>query len=216
MGVGVMVLGKSGSGKSMSLRNFDPKDVGLFNVVGKPLPFKGGNTWQQVRRPKYADIERTLTANNLNAYVIDDSTYMMQFDNFRRALDTGYTKFTEMAVSFERLLETAMLHTNDDTIVYFMHHPDIDDNGGWKPKTIGKMLDEKLCIEGMFPVVIECVVRDGAHLFVTTNEGIDVAKCPPGALPAQMDNDLALVDQKLREFWGMKKIGDNSAKKKED
>lgn len=148
MGVLVMVLGKSGAGKSTSLRNFEAGEIGIFNVAGKPLPFR--KRLPKADRCGYRDIAATLAKNDLRAYAVDDSTYLMQFDNFARANDSGYQKFTDIAVSFERLLEAAMA-TDENTVVYFLHHPDEDERGNVRPKSVGKMLNEKLCIEGLFP-----------------------------------------------------------------
>ena len=140
MGVTVMVLGRSGSGKSTSLRNFQPGEVGVFNVLGKPLPFRA--RLQTVDRPDYGLITRTLQANRKRAYVIDDSTYLMQNENFDRAQEKGYDKFTEMAVSFKKLIDVA-LETSRDTVVYFLHHSDVTDMGEERIKTVGKMLDQQ-------------------------------------------------------------------------
>lgn len=208
MGVAILVLGKSGSGKSTSLRNFTPEEVGIFNVLGKPLPFRGGATFPQIVRPNYGEIMRGLQRNAKRAYVVDDSTYLMQNENFVRSRESGYGKFTEMALHFQELV-TAALATDADTITYFLHHTEEDANGGEKVKTIGKMLDEKYCIEGAVPVVIDCVVRDGVHTFVTKNDGTNLAKAPMGSLPETMDNDLKQVDTMLRDYWGMKEITDN-------
>jgi hypothetical protein len=213
MGNLVMVLGKSGSGKSASLRNFEPGQVGVFSVAGKRLPFR--SKIQVVSfGVSYGMIMKTLKANKSRAYVIDDAGYLMQFANFARAKETGFTKFTDMALEFERLLSTAM-KTSDDTNVYFLMHPDTDDMGREKPKTIGKMLDEKLCVEGMFPIVIDCEVRadeDGRprHVFVTENDGSNLAKAPMGMFEPVMDNDLKAVDDIIRDYYEMKPIVDAS------
>lgn len=206
MGVTVLVLGRSGAGKSTSLRNFEPGEVGVFNVIGKPLPFR--KQLPRVDWPSYAAIEKKLGENKLRAYVIDDSTYLMQNDNFKRAKETGYGKFTNMAQAFQKLL-LAALQTNDDTITYFLHHADTDENGREKVKTIGKMLDEKYCVEGAFPIVIDAVVRDGKHMFVTANDGVNLAKAPIDMLPAEMDNDLKAVDTMIRDYWNMKPLTEN-------
>lgn len=201
MGIAVMVCGTSGSGKSTSLRNFEPGEVGIFNVAGKPLPFR--KQLSKVDHASYNTIHQSLRANKLRAYVVDDSTYLMQFENFRRAKESGYQKFTEMAVNFEEVLEAA-LRTDESTIVYFLHHPDRDDMGRVKPKTIGKMLDEKLCVEGLFPIVVECCVRDGRHIFSVENDGLNIAKAPMGMFAETvMDNDLRVVDTAIREYWGL-------------
>lgn len=201
MGVLVMVVGKSGSGKSTSLRNFEDGEAAIFNVAGKPLPFR--KRLAKADRCGYKSIEASLRANKLRAYVVDDSTYLMQFSNFAKAKESGYGKFVDMAVEFERLLEAAMA-TNDDTVVYFLHHPDVDERGNVKPKSIGRMLDEKLCIEGLFPIVIACEVRDGRHVFSVEPDERGIAKAPMGMFEsAVFDNDLKAVDAAVREYWGM-------------
>ena len=208
MGNLIMILGKSGSGKSTSLRNFAPDEVGVFSVAGKRLPFRF--ELPIVQHAQYARIAEILAANKRRCYVIDDATYLMQFDNFQRAKESGYTKFTDMAVAFQQLLQRASW-TSEDTNVYFLMHPDTDDMGREKPKTIGRMLDEKLCVEGLFPIVIDARVQQGEdgrprHVFVTENDGTNLAKAPMGMLPPVMDNDLRAVDSAIREYWGMRAI----------
>ena len=105
MGASVLVLGHSGSGKSTSLRNFEPGEVGIFNVAGKPLPFR--KRLDRIDHAGYDQIRGSLAANKLRAYVVDDANYLMAFQNFALAKQTGYGKFTDMAVNFERLLEAA-------------------------------------------------------------------------------------------------------------
>ena len=202
MGAVVLVLGKSGSGKSTSLRNFKRGEIGIFNVLGKPLPFRGGRDLVQVGGATYNTIIQGLRANEFHAYAVDDSTYLMQDENFLRARESGYGKYTEMAQHFQELI-LAALATDADTIVYLLHHVDENADGSEKVKTIGKMLDEKYCIEGACSVVLDCRVVDGEHKFVTANDGTNLAKAPMGMLPALMDNDLRLVDASIREYHGM-------------
>ena len=159
MGVLVMVVGKSGSGKSTSLRNFEDGEAAIFNVAGKPLPFR--KRLAKADRCGYKSIEASLRANKLRAYVVDDSTY-------------------------------------------FLHHPDVDERGNVKPKSIGRMLDEKLCIEGLFPIVINCEVRNGQHVFSVEPDERGIAKAPMDMFEsAVFDNDLKAVDAAVREYWGM-------------
>lgn len=210
MGNLIMILGKSGSGKSTSLRNFAPDEVGVFSVAGKRLPFR--SELPVVQHASYSRIAEILAANRRRCYVIDDATYLMQLDNFARAKETGYQKFTDMAVAFQQLLQRASW-TSEDTNVFFLMHPDTDEMGREKPKTIGKMLDEKLCVEGLFPIVIDARVSQGEdgrprHVFVTENDGTNLAKAPMGMLPPTMDNDLKAVDTAIREYWGMRPIVD--------
>ena len=210
MGNLIMILGKSGSGKSTSLRNFKPDEVGVFSVAGKRLPFR--SELPVVQHASYQRIMEIMAANRRRCYVIDDATYLMQLDNFARAKEVGYQKFTDMAVAFQQLLQRASW-TSEDTNVFLLMHPDTDDMGREKPKTIGKMLDEKLCVEGLFPIVIDARVQQGEdgrprHVFVTENDGTNLAKAPMGMLPAVMDNDLKAVDTAIREYWGMAPITD--------
>ncbi|WP_051353748.1 DEAD/DEAH box helicase family protein [Atopobium fossor] len=203
MGVCVMVLGASGSGKSTSLRNFKDGELAIFNVASKPLPFRGH--LPKMDGATYKSIIPALQKNAYNAYVIDDATYLMAFDNFARAKDNGYSKFVDMALSFEKLL-VAAAQTSKDTVVYFLMHPETDAFGKEKVRSIGKMLDEKLCIEGLFPIVINTRVDDGKHIFVTANDGTNLAKAPIDMLPDNMDNDLKQVDNAIREYWELKPL----------
>lgn len=210
MGNLILILGKSGSGKSTSLRNFEPDEVGVFSVAGKRLPFR--SKLPVVQHATYARIAEIMAANRRRCYVVDDATYLMQFDNFSRAKEVGYGKYVDMAVAFQQLLQRASW-TSGDTNVFLLMHPDTDDMGREKPKTIGKMLDEKLCVEGLFPIVIDARVQQGddgrpRHVFVTENDGTNLAKAPIGMLPPVMDNDLRTVDAAIRDYWGMAPIVD--------
>lgn len=207
MGIAVLVLGASGSGKSTSLRNFNEGEVGILNVLGKPLPFR--KRLESMDNPEYSDIERCIGSGYKRAWVVDDAGYMMQLENFARAREKGFGKFTEMAVNFQRIIRAATL-APPDTVTYFLMHTELDANGNEKVMTVGKMLDEKFCIEGACPVVIDCRVVDGRHVFVTENDGTNLAKAPIDCLPPTMDNDLAEVDRLLRDYWGLAPLTDAS------
>lgn len=200
MGVCVLVLGESGSGKSTSLRNFEPDEVGILNVMGKPLPFR--KKMQVLNKAGYNQVMNALQKNSLRCYVVDDAGYLMQNENFKRIKESGYGKFSEMALHFQQLIDAAT-STNDDTIVYVMMHYDLDANGRAKPRTIGKMLDEKFCIEGACPVVLQSTIADGKYVFVSKGDGYNAAKAPMDMLPDVMDNDLAAVDDAIRDYWQM-------------
>lgn len=205
MGMCVLVLGQSGSGKSTSLRNFTSDEVGVLNVAGKPLPFRNG--LQVANNVKYSDIEKALSRAVKPAYVIDDASYLLTFDSFNSATETGYAKYTRYAVNFYNLLRVAATKTPDDCIVYFLMHEDVDSNTGQiKAKTVGKMIESQLTLEGLFTVVLRARVAevDGtyAYQFETQSNGLTPCKCPIGMLPPVMENDLKTVDTAIREYYG--------------
>lgn len=206
MGVSVLVLGHSGAGKSTSLRNFEADEIGIFNVAGKPLPFR--KKLPKLDHAAYGQIHQGLQSNKLRAYVIDDANYLMAFQNFRMAKQAGFGKFTDMAVNFEGLLEAAN-RTDSDTIVYFLMHPDYDETGRMKPKSIGKMLDNQLTIEGMFPIVLLAENGEDGYHFVTKSDGTNPVKAPMGMFEdAVIPNDLKAVDDAIREYYGMAPLSD--------
>ena len=210
MGIPVLILGESGSGKSASLRNFDPEKVGIFNVAGKPLPFRKKmnvissiKTAEGFRRVNYNDILKTLAKGKLKTYVIDDSQYLMAFEELDRAKETGYTKFTEMALNFSGLVRYIINFLPPDVIVYFLHHVEVTDSGKVKAKTVGKMIDSKLTLEGLFSIVLLCEATNEGHHFVTQSDGYTTAKSPMGMFDREIDNDLAIVDTTIREYWNL-------------
>ena len=199
MAIIVMVYGQSGTGKSTSLRNFKPEDVCIVNVSGKPLPFK--NKHKTFNTDDYMSIEAAIQKAPAKSIVIDDATYLMTGEYMRTAKVPGYQKFTELALNYYTLVKTAAA-LPDDKIVYFMGHSDIDSNGNEKFKTIGKLLDEKITLEGMFTIVLKTVVTDGKYQFSTRNSGQDTVKTPMGMFSEPLiENDLAAVDKAIREYY---------------
>ena len=214
MGVPVLILGESGHGKSTSLRNFNGDEIGIFNVASKPLPFRGN--LKKVDHATYNDIEKSLMKNALRAYCIDDAGYLLSFANFARAKEVGYQKYTEMAVDFEVMLESIMA-TNADTITYVMMHIEYDVRGNAKPKLIGKMLDEKLCVEGLFPIVLLAKRDESGYHFITQSDGTTCAKSSMGMFEqVEIDNDLKAVDTIIREYYGLKPITDKNEEAKKE
>lgn len=206
MGASVLILGYSGSGKSTSLQGFEKDEVEIFNVAGKPLPFR--NKLNMLQRPTYDEIYAELKGNSKRAYVIDDANFLMAFENFSLSKQKGYEKYTQMAVNFARLLMIANA-TNEDTIVYFFMHPDVDESGRMKPKSIGKMLDNQLTIEAMFPIVLLAYHDDTGFHFATESTGNDPVKTPVGMFEEPViKNDLKLVDTVIRDYWGLAPITD--------
>lgn len=202
MGIPVLILGESGSGKSASLRNFEAADVSIFNVAGKPLPFR--KRLPTATTANYGDIMAMIQKSGKKAFVIDDSQYLMCFESFAKAKDTGYGKFTDIALNFYNLVQFVIRQTAPDVIVYFLHHTETDGNTGKvKAKTMGKMLDNQLTLEGLFSIVLQCMTDGQKHVFITQSDGYNTAKSPMEMFPLEIENDLKQVDQTIREYYEM-------------
>ena len=199
MGIPVLILGESGSGKSTSMRNFDPSELTVFNVANKLLPFR--KKLNVINNAGYGTIGKELQKQEKKIYVIDDSQYLLAFELFNRAKEKGYDKFTDIAVRFEKMLNYIIKGTPEDCIVYLLHHCETTDTGKIKAKTVGKMLDNQLTIEGLFSIVLYAFVEDDKHLFRTTNDGFCPAKAPMGMFEPIIDNDLKFVDTTIREYY---------------
>ena len=201
MAVLVMIYGQSGTGKSTSLRNFTNDEVAVINVSGKPLPFRNKLTTYDT--DNYAKISSALGKIERKSIVIDDATYLMVNEFMRTAKVTGYQKYTDMAVNFNSLVAQASQLANDK-IVYFLGHSDLKDDGTEHFKTIGKMLDNYVTVEGKFTIVLKTVVQDGKYYFSTHNSGQDTVKSPLGMFEDNyVDNDLKAVDTIIREYYGI-------------
>lgn len=199
MGIPVLILGESGSGKSTSMRNFEPEEVRILNVAGKPLPFR--KKIPKADNVGYEQIEAVIKKAEFKKYVIDDSQYLMAFEMFRKAKDTGYGKFTDMALHFKKLIDTVIKETPGDVIVYFLHHIEESENGKIKAKTVGKMLNNQITLEGLFSVVLLCTAEGTKHKFITQSDGSSTAKSPLEMFEPEIDNDLKFVDGTIREYW---------------
>lgn len=212
MATAVLIMGESGSGKSASLRNFAPNEISVFNVTSKPLPFKQGKTKiPKIDNATYTDIANALANPNKRAYVIDDAGYLLSFEMFKRANETGYSKFTDMAKNFFDMLDFINTKLPNDIIVYItMHTEDDPEMHRVKVKTIGKMLDQNLKIEGLFSIVLRAVQTEDGYKFVTRDDMVSTAKSPIGMWEEDMiDNDLKEVDRTIREYYDMKPLVDN-------
>jgi hypothetical protein len=136
--------------------------------------------------------------------VIDDATYLMVNAFMRSAKVTGYQKYTDMAFDFNNLVEMCA-NLPDDKIIYFIGHSEQMDDGREHFKTIGKMLDNYVTLEGKFTIVLKTVVQDGKYYFATQNNGQDTVKSPIGLFENTLiDNDLRAVDNAIREYWDLK------------
>ena len=212
MATAVLIMGESGSGKSASLRNFAPNEISVFNVTNKPLPFKQGKAKiPKIDNATYADIANALANPNKRAYVIDDAGYLLSFEMFTRANETGDSKFTDMAKNFFDMLDFINTKLPNDIIVYItMHTEDDSEMHRVKVKTIGKMLDQNLKIEGLFSIVLRAVQTEDGYKFVTRDDMVSTAKSPIGMWEDDMiDNDLKAVDATIREYYDMKPLVDN-------
>lgn len=202
MGIPVLVFGKSGVGKSYSLRNFETQELGVIRVLKKPLPFK--SKFKPLDSDDYKKIMSALFGAKTPSLVIDDAGYLTTNEFMRRALEKGYDKFTEMAKNLWNLIHFISTELPDGKIVYIMMHEDKNDMGDAKVKTIGRMLDEKVCVEGMFTIVLHAMRSDGKYLFKTQGDGSDIAKSPYGMFQEEIiENDLKVVDTIIREFYGI-------------
>ena len=203
MGVPCFILGQSGTGKSTSLRNFKSDELLLINVMSKPLPFKGSFA-ETFNGDNYVEIAKAINKTQKKTIVIDDAQYLMANEFMRRSSEMGYQKFTDIANNFWNLINGITNDLPEDVIVFILMHTDTDDNGKEKAKTIGKMLDEKICIEGMSSIVLKTAVKDGVYTFTTQNNGRDTVKSPLGMFKTfEIDNDLKEVDRTVREYWNL-------------
>lgn len=219
MGEPVMILGKPGSGKSYSLRNMDPDRALIISVDGKRMPFPtkewrkltkedlsgsmyiptetGSKAYKQIMKAGDAGVE-----NGKNVIVIDDSQYLMANEFFNRAYEKGFDKFVEMGKQFHDLIVWAK-NLPEDIIIFFLHHLELDADGSKKVKTVGKLLDNQTSLEGKFTICLLAEKDDENYLLRSSVPSESIFKVPPGMLEKEMDNDLALVDKAIREFYGI-------------
>lgn len=203
MGIPVLVMGESGSGKTYSIRNFKPNEVGIFSVEKGRLPFKGD--FKVKKNATYKDIMKAVENPQLKRYVIDDSQYLLVNEFFDRAKEAGYQKYTDMALNLRNLVHAINQKAPDDVVFYFLHHTEFDSNSGRvKAKTVGKMIDQYLTLEGCFDIVLLAQTDGKEHYFITQSDGYTTAKSPAGMFPdVKIDNDLKMVDDSLRSYWGL-------------
>lgn len=206
-----MILGESGTGKSASMRNLDPAHTLLIQAVRKPLPFKS-NAWTRFDKEKsptgnifvtdnHAAIINLMTKTRRKVIVLDDFQYILANEFMRRTDETGFTKFTEIGRHAWEILNAAA-NLPDDVRVYLLSHTETTDAGKTKIKTIGRMLDEKITLEGLVTICLRTVVRDGQYFFSTRNNGNDTVKSPMGLFDDELiENDLAAVDAAIFNYY---------------
>lgn len=208
MAIPVLIIGRSGSGKSTSLRSFSPEEVHVINVMGKPLPFR--TKLPQTVTTSYKTVCETIRDCTEPSIVIDDAGYLitdqfMQGHSTPRGGSSVFDLYNDIADSFYRLMRYISTTADKSKIVYLMMHPEMSDDGYMMPQTVGKLLNEKVNIPGLVSVCIYCDMVEGEHVFHTCNMPNTPAKRPPDmdALPETMPNDLKAVDAAIRDYWGL-------------
>lgn len=206
----VLIMGASGSGKSTSMRSFTPDELGIINVMGKELPFK--NEFKTFDSRKYGEVSKAILQSTKPSVVVDDAGYLMT-DYFMKnhTNGNGFSTYNEIADGFYTMIENAKTKLPDDRIVYFIMHETGDELNGIKPKTLGKLLDEKVCVEGLFTIVLRAMYKDGQYLFATHTDGTDVAKSPLGMFEEDyIENDLKKVDMVIRQYYSTNNMNEKA------
>lgn len=209
MSIPVLILGEPGSGKSSSLREFEPDEIGVIQTIAKPLPFR--NSLSVARSRDFGTVKNWLThTNKYRAMVVDDFGYLitdtyMRYSHGPEKLRDQYEVYKIIGAEVYNLVNALNEDGQDDRIVYLMMHVERDSFGNIEPATVGKMLNEKVKLVGMFTIVLMSTSDGGDYRFVTNGQPL---KSPQGMFPEEMPNNLKLADSKIREYWGMKPIKD--------
>ena len=217
-GMGVLLMGASGSGKSTSLRNLPAEETAIINITNKPMPFRNKDNKKIVCLKDfnadsydelYKQIIKAIQGTKKRIVVVDDSSYMMSFENFEKATNKGYDKFTTMAKNYYDLIKSA-ISCDSEKIVYIITHEEVDDvNQLYRPKTIDKILNNQLVIYILFSIVLRSVYKNGEYIFQTQNDGTSVCKSPMDMFEQkEMPNDLYEVDKLIREYYGFKPLNE--------
>jgi len=217
MSTPILILGESGAGKSTSIRTLDPNETFIINVVGKSLPFKG---WRKSYRAEEED-DKKINIYQTDDYrkiissirkisndridiknlIIDDFQYVMANEFMDRASEKGYEKFTEIAKHTWEVVNAA-IGSRRDLKIYFLSHSELDANNKTKMKTIGKMLDEKVNIAGLFTIVFDCIVKDDGYFFVTNSTQAYGSKSPIDMFDSLLvPNDLQYISNKIDAYF---------------
>lgn len=206
MGIPVLIIGKSGSGKSASMKSCVGKDFNIIRVLNKPLPFKGKiNGWVT---DDYQTIRKALRSAPAKSIIIDDAGYLITNFFMRNHSTKGkgndvFGLYNQMADDFWNMIQNVVIaEIPQDKIVYIIMHEDTDDYGNVKAKTIGKLLDDKICLEGLCTVVLRCVNNLTEHKFITQSDGSAISKSPEGMFEdLEIPNDLLYVDTQIRKYY---------------
>ena len=201
----LLIMGESGTGKSTSLRNCDPATTAVVNPVGKPLPFKGSKKFEmlnsEVESSKICKFMKEQAASGKKLIVVDDFQYILSVPYMNRIKENGWDKWNDFGANYFEIIEVCK-ELPDDVVVAYMTHTETLENGVTTIKLIGKLLREKITIEGLFTIVLRTGVNEGKYYFYTQNSGKDTVKSPMGMFPAYaIDNDLNYVADKIRNFY---------------
>ena len=207
MGECVIIYGKSGTGKSRSLKEFGEDEILFVNTVNKRLPFQKKFKYEY----KTADVEKVKNALKkmpTKTAVIDDFGYQQtakfMAGHNQRSGGSSFDLYNAIADDAYGLIMYIKEELPDDIIVYLIMHEETSDYGDTKLKTIGKLLDQKVCVEGMVTICLRAM-KEGTskYFFRTQSDGQDISKSPENMFDLQIDNNLAEVDKRIREYWGL-------------
>lgn len=209
MGIPVLIIGKSGTGKTSSLRNcVNSSRFGLIKAINKPLPFRG--TIPPMQTDDYSKILAILSKSKAPSMIIDDAGYLitnyfMRNHSKHAGGNAVFGLYNTLADNYWNMVQLIIEQLPENRIVYIIMHEDTNDFGEVKPKTIGKLLDEKICLEGMFTIVLRCVIENGnEHRFITQYSEGAVSKSPMGMFDdLSIDNDLLYVDNTIRAYYNI-------------
>ena len=212
MSISVLILGESGTGKTCSLRNLDPKDTLLIQPVRKPLPFRSKD-WHEIKAKGDGgnifvcnDSQKIVSAMHRapqSVVVIDDFQYVLISILMARRAERSFDKFSDIAGSGYDLVSAAS-QLSEEKRVYVLCHTETDDFGNVRAKSIGKMLTDKICIEGLFTITLRTHVENNHYTFQTHNSGQDTVKTPLQMFEADfVENDLAAVDAIICDYYGI-------------
>lgn len=201
----ILIMGESGTGKSTSMRNFGSDEIAIVNPVGKPLPFRGKfdtlNGATESR--KITQFMDKAVADGKKVIVVDDFQYILSVPYMNRIKEAGWDKWNDFGDNYFTILN----HVNEmpeDVNVYFLTHTETLENGITTIKLIGKLLREKITIEGLFTIVLQTQVNEGNYYFLTQNSGKNTVKSPMGMFQDySIENDLKFVDDVIRNYYGM-------------
>lgn len=205
----VLILGSSGTGKSTSIRNLNPDETFIIKAVEKQLPFRKSDTLYNSEKKNVfttqkissvlAALGRIESNPNIKTLIIDDFNYLLTFGYKEKAAEKGFQKFEVLAFGIMDIFEKidAM---RKDLIVYIIAHTQKDQDGKLSMKTIGKFLDEKLVVEGLFSMVLLALGNESDYKFIVN--GMDPAKTPIEMFESnEVENDLVLINKAITEYF---------------